>query len=71
MWRVIGVVGNLCRWYDVFMQQSVQHQADGDIPPQAVDCDGEQAAIIDKDCHHETALDTPAGEVEWKQAKLD
>ena len=30
---------------------------------------GEPAVIIDKDRHHETALDTPAGEVEWKQPK--
>ena len=52
----------------VFMQQSVQHQADGDIPPQAVVCDGEQA-VIDKNRQHETTLDTPAGEVEWKQPK--
>ena len=29
----------------VFMQQSVQHQADGDIPPQAIVCDGEQSVI--------------------------
>jgi len=52
----------------VFMQQSVPHQADGEIPPQAVDCDGEPA-VIDKNRQHETILDTPAGEVEWKQPK--
>jgi hypothetical protein len=52
----------------LFMQQSVQHQADGEIPPQAVDCDGEQA-VIDKNRQHETTLDTPAGQVEWKQPK--
>jgi hypothetical protein len=52
----------------LFMQQSVQHQADGEIPPQAVDCDGEHA-LIDKNRQHETTLDTPAGEVEWKQPK--
>ena len=52
----------------MFMQQSVQRQADGEIPPQAVDCDGEQA-VIDKTRHHKTTLDTPAGEVEWKQPK--
>lgn len=52
----------------LFMQQSVQHQADGEIPPQAIVCDGEQA-VIDKNRQHETTLDTPAGEVEWKQPK--
>ncbi len=44
----------------LFMEQSVQHQADGDIPPQAVVCDCEQA-VIDKNRQHETTLDTPAG----------
>ncbi len=29
---------------------------------------GEQA-VIDKNRQHETTLDTPAGEVEWKQPK--
>ena len=29
----------------VFMQQTVQHQADGEIPQQAVNCDGELAVI--------------------------
>lgn len=52
----------------LFMQQSVQHQADGEIPTQAVICDGEHA-LIDKDRQHETILETPAGEVEWKQPK--
>jgi len=52
----------------VFMQQTVQHQSDGEIPPEALDCDGE-LAVIDKNRHHETTLDTPAGEVEWKQPK--
>ena len=52
----------------LFMQQSVQHQADGEIPPQAVDCDGEQG-VIDENGQHETSLDTPAGEVEWQQPK--
>ena len=54
----------------MFMQQSVQHQADGEIQSQAVDCDGEQA-VIDKNRQHETTLDTPAGEVEWKQTTED
>lgn len=52
----------------VFMQQTVQHQADGEIPQQAVDCDGE-LAVIHKDGPHKTTLDTPAGEVEWQQPK--
>ena len=52
----------------VFMQQTVQHQSDGEIPPEALDCDGE-LAVIDKNRYHETTLDTPAGEVEWKQPK--
>lgn len=52
----------------LFMQQSVQHQADGEIPTHAAVCDGEHA-LIDKDRQHETILETPAGEVEWKQPK--
>ncbi len=58
----------------LFMQQSVQRQADGKIPPPAVDgdCDGDgdgEHALIDKDRQHETSLETPAGEVEWSQPK--
>jgi len=31
----------------LFMQQLVQQQADGEIPPQSFNCDGAQAVIID------------------------
>jgi hypothetical protein len=51
----------------IFMEQSVQEQAVQDIPPEALDCDGETARCGEQ--QDPAILETPAGELEWQQPK--
>lgn len=53
----------------LFMQQSVEDQA-GEVPPQALENLGDQQETIPPGNRtHKTTLETPAGEVQWKQPR--
>ena len=49
----------------LFMEQSVQKQANQTVPQDACDCDGETAQPSQGGLL--SALETPAGEVQWEQ----
>ncbi len=51
----------------LFMEQSVDQQAHGTVPPEGLESDGETARLLGTE--HETQLETPAGEIQWDQPK--
>jgi len=55
----------------LIMEQTVEEQAGGTVPPESLESDDETAALLGTE--REARLETPAGEIGWQQpqARLD